>query len=88
MGDAEHGAEYLPQKQENPHAQRDVGRSLREGILLPAVNKRNQIQHLDDAESIDVEIYTLKELCDMIYAGKIQDSKTVSAVLAYSNMIK
>lgn len=23
----------------------------------------------------------------MIYAGKIQDSKTVSAVLAYSNMI-
>ena len=45
-------------------------------------------QHLDDAESIDVEIYTLKELCDMIYAGKIQDSKTVSAVLAYSNMIK
>ena len=45
-------------------------------------------QHLDDVESIDVEIYTLKELCDMIYAGKIQDSKTVSAVLAYSNMIK
>ena len=28
-------------------------------------------QHLDDAESIDVEIYTLKELCDMIYAEKM-----------------
>ena len=53
-----------------------------------AKNLKKGKQHLDDAESIDVEIYTLKELCDMIYAGKIQDSKTVSAVLAYSNMIK
>ena len=53
-----------------------------------AKNLKKGEQHLDDAESIDVEIYTLKELCDMIYAGKIQDSKTVSAVLAYSNMIK
>lgn len=24
-------------------------------------------RHLDEAESIDVEIYTLEELCDMIY---------------------
>lgn len=45
-------------------------------------------QHLDDAESIDVEIYSLDELCDMIYAGKIQDSKTVAALLAYSNKRK
>lgn len=42
-------------------------------------------QHLDDAEDIDVEIYTLEELCDRIYAGEIQDSKTVSAIMAYSN---
>lgn len=41
-------------------------------------------QHLDEAESIDVEFYTLKELCDMIYAGKLQDAKTVAAVLAYA----
>ncbi|WP_455719896.1 NUDIX domain-containing protein [Agathobacter sp.] len=53
-----------------------------------AQNLKKGEQHLDDAESIDVEIYTVKELCDMIYAGKIQDSKTVSAILAYSNMIK
>ena len=39
-----------------------------------AKNLKKGEQHLDDAESIDVEIYTLKELCDMIYAGKIQDS--------------
>lgn len=53
-----------------------------------AKNLKKGTRHLDDAESIDVEIYTVKELCDMIYAGKIQDSKTVSAILAYSNMIK
>ena len=53
-----------------------------------AKNLKKGEQHLDDAESIDVEIYTVKQLCDMIYAGKIQDSKTVSAILAYSNMIK
>ena len=35
-----------------------------------AKNLKKGKQHLDDAESIDVEIYTLKELCDMIY-GKI-----------------
>lgn len=42
-------------------------------------------QHLDEAESIDVEAHELSELCDMIYAGRIQDAKTVSAILAYSN---
>ena len=36
-------------------------------------------RHLDEAESIDVEIYTLEELCDMIYEGKIQDGKTIAA---------
>ncbi|MCI7321727.1 MAG: NUDIX hydrolase [Lachnospiraceae bacterium] len=45
-------------------------------------------RHLDDAESIDVEIYTLEELRQMVYEGKIQDSKTVAAIMAYSNKIK
>lgn len=44
-------------------------------------------QHLDDSESIDVEIYSLDEVCEMIYAGKMQDSKTVAAILAYSNKV-
>ena len=44
-------------------------------------------QHLDDAEAIEVEIYSLDELCDMIYKGQLQDSKTVSAILAYSNLV-
>lgn len=45
-------------------------------------------QHLDEAEEIQVEAYSVEELCNMIYAGKLQDSKTVSAILAYSNKIK
>lgn len=45
-------------------------------------------RHLDEAESIDVEIYNLEELCRMIYDGKIQDSKTVAALMAYSNKVK
>lgn len=42
-------------------------------------------QHLDEDEYIDVEEYTVEELLDMIYTGIIQDSKTVSAILAYAN---
>lgn len=41
-------------------------------------------QHLDDGESIEAEAYTLEELCQMIYQGKIQDSKTVAAITAYA----
>lgn len=40
-------------------------------------------QHLDEDEFIDVESYSLKDLKEMIFAGKIQDSKTISAILAY-----
>lgn len=50
-----------------------------------ARNLSNGKQHLDQAEDINVEIYTIEELCDLIYQGRIQDSKTVSAILAYSN---
>ena len=45
-------------------------------------------QHLDDAEDIRIEQYTLDELLEKIYAGVIQDAKTVAAILAYSNKIK
>ena len=44
-------------------------------------------QHLDEAESIEVEAYDVEELCEMIYAGKLQDAKTVSAILAYKNLL-
>ena len=50
-----------------------------------ARNLQPSKQHLDEDEYIDVEEYTVEELLDMIYAGIIQDSKTVSAILAYAN---
>jgi ADP-ribose pyrophosphatase len=43
-------------------------------------------QHLDEGEFIDVKAYDINELCDMIYAGKLQDSKTVAGILAYKNL--
>lgn len=43
-------------------------------------------QHLDDAEDIAVEAWELDELCDLIYRGRIQDAKTVAAILAYKNI--
>lgn len=43
-------------------------------------------QHLDEGEFIDVEAYDIDELCQMIYEGKIQDAKTVAALLAYKNI--
>ena len=43
-------------------------------------------QHLDEGESIDVEAYSLEELLQMIYSGKLQDAKTVAAILAYANL--
>lgn len=44
-------------------------------------------QHLDEDEYIQVESYTINELEDMIYEGKIIDSKTVASILAYKNKI-
>jgi ADP-ribose pyrophosphatase len=52
-----------------------------------AKNLKPGKQHLDEAESIDVEAHDIEELCEMIYAGKIQDAKTVAALLAYRNLL-
>lgn len=40
-------------------------------------------QHLDEDEFVEVESYTIEELKDMVFARKIQDSKTVAAIMAY-----
>ena len=42
-------------------------------------------QHLDEDEFVDVKAYKLEELKEMIYEGKIQDSKTMAAILAYES---
>ena len=40
-------------------------------------------QNLDDDEFVDVKAFTVEELLDKIYAGEIEDTKTISAILAY-----
>lgn len=40
-------------------------------------------QHLDEDEEIEIYDFELNELLDKIKAGEIQDSKTISAILAY-----
>lgn len=42
-------------------------------------------QHFDEDEEIELEEYTVDELCQMIYELKIQDSKTIAAIMAYKN---
>lgn len=42
-------------------------------------------QNLDEDEYVDVEIYTLEELKEMIFTGKIEDSKTIAALMAYES---
>ena len=44
---------------------------------------RKTSQHLDPDEFIDVEAFEIKDLMDMIYTGKIQDSKTIASVMSY-----
>ena len=42
-------------------------------------------QNLDEDEFIDVEAYSVEELMEMIYSTKIQDSKKISAIMAYAH---
>lgn len=40
-------------------------------------------QHLDEDENIEIQEYDIDELLSLIRKGEMQDSKTVSAILAY-----
>ena len=40
---------------------------------------------MDDDEFLDVESHEIEELIRLIYDCKIQDGKTISALLAYYN---
>lgn len=42
-------------------------------------------QNLDEDEFINVEVHDIEELLQMVYECKIQDSKTVAALMAYKN---
>ena len=41
-------------------------------------------QHLDEDEYLNVEAYSLEELKQMIFDCKIQDSKTICAIMTYA----
>ena len=41
-------------------------------------------QHLDEDEYINVEAYSLEELKQMVYQCRIQDSKTICAIMTYA----
>ena len=40
-------------------------------------------QHLDEDEDIHIREFSLDEILEMIFSGKMQDGKTVAGVLAY-----
>lgn len=42
-------------------------------------------QHLDEDEYINVEAYTVEELCEKICAGEMEDSKTIAAIMCYKD---
>lgn len=50
-----------------------------------ATDLKRSEQHLDEDEYLDVVSCDVEELLQMIYDCKIQDGKTVSAILAYYN---
>lgn len=41
-------------------------------------------QHLDPNEFVEVKAYTLDELKEMIFHGKIEDGKTIAAIMTYA----
>ena len=44
------------------------------------------VQHLDDDESLTLEQYPFEEAIQMIFDGRIVDSKTIAALLGYRNV--
>ena len=53
--------------------------------IYVATDLKRSKQHLDEDEYLDVEAYSIEELVQMVYDCKIQDGKTVAALLAYYN---
>lgn len=43
-------------------------------------------QHLDPDEYVEIKSYSIEEIEEMIYNGKITDAKTIAGVLAYKNL--
>ena len=53
--------------------------------IYVAKNLIKSHQHLDEDEFVNVEAYSVEELSRMILEGKIEDSKTISAIMSYKD---
>lgn len=51
--------------------------------IYVAKNLVKTAQHLDDDEYINVESYSVDELCNLVFEGKIVDAKTIAAIMSY-----
>ena len=54
--------------------------------IEPLISLKTTVAFCDefiDAETIEIKAWDMQDLLEEIYAGRIQDSKTVSAILAY-----
>ena len=49
-----------------------------------ARNLKRGRQHLDENEYLNVEVHSLEELKQMIFEGRIQDSKTICGILSFA----
>lgn len=56
--------------------------------IFVAKDLRPSKQNLDETEYVTVKAYTVEELKEKIYAGEMEDSKTVAAILAYADKYK
>lgn len=52
--------------------------------IFVAQNLKKTHQNLDPDEYVDVEAFDVNELLELIYAGTIQDSKTIAAITSYA----
>ena len=53
--------------------------------IYVATGLHKRQQHLDEDEFITPEEWSVDDLTDLIYSGKMQDSKTIAAILAYKD---
>lgn len=53
--------------------------------IFVAKNLIKAEQNLDEDEFVEVEEFTIDQLTEMIYSGKINDSKTIAAIMSYVN---
>lgn len=53
--------------------------------IYVATDLKEGVQHLDEDEYLDVKAFTVDEIKEMIYSGKMTDSKTIAAIMSYSD---